>query len=121
LFWNYTPPVTNESNQQFFTRERAALAFGHVRVLVKNLPPGAYQLNVYRVGYRFNDVYTAYLKLGSPSNLSRAQVRALAEQNDGRAIITERARVTAGHPFVYDVLLSENEAHLILLKRQAAR
>ena len=117
LFWNYTPPATNESDQQFFRRDQPAKDFGSVRVVVKSLPPGSYQMNIYRVGYQVNDVYTAYLKLGSPSNLSREQVRALAEQNDGRAISTERVRVPAAQPFVHDVLLRENEAYLITLER----
>ena len=120
LFWNYTPPATKESNQQFFTRDLPAKDFGSVRVLVKSLPPGAYQMNIYRVGYQVNDVYTAYLKLGLPADLSRAQVRELGEQNDGRAINSGRVRVAAGQPFVHDVLLRENEAYLITLERQAS-
>jgi len=117
LFWNYTPPATKESNQRFFTRDLPAKNFGPVRVLAKGLPPGAYQMNVYRVGYEANDVYTAYLKLGSPWNLSQAQVRALAEQNDGRSFDSRRVRVPAGQAFVHDVLLRENEVYLITLER----
>jgi xylan 1,4-beta-xylosidase len=121
LFWNYTPPATKESNQRFFTRDLPAKDFGPVRILVNVLPPGAYQMNVYRVGYGVNDVYTAYLKLGSPPNLSLAQVRALADQNDGRAVSSRRVRVTGGRAFVHDVLLRENEVYLITLERQASR
>lgn len=121
LFWNYTRPVTKESDQQFFKRDQPAKDFGAVRVLIKGLPPGAYQMNIYRIGYQVNDVYSAYLKLGSPANLSRSQVRALAEQNDGRAISTDRVRVAAGRSFVHDVLLRENDACLITLERQGSR
>jgi xylan 1,4-beta-xylosidase len=117
LFWNYTPPLTKESDQKFFARDQPAKNFGPVRVLFKSLPPGSYQMNIYRVGYEVNDVYTAYLKLGSPSNLSREQVRALAQQNDGRAISTERLRVTTVKPLVRDFSLRENEAYLITLER----
>ena len=116
LFWNYTPPLTKESDQQFFRRDQPAKDIGPVQVVVKSLPPGSYQMNIYRAGYQVNDVYTAYLKLGSPSNLSREQVRTLAEQNDGRAISTERVRVTAT-PFVRDVSLRENDVYLITLER----
>jgi xylan 1,4-beta-xylosidase len=118
LFWNYTPPVTEESNQKFFTRDLPAKDFGPVRVQVKSLPPGDYQLSIYEVGYQVNDVYTAYLKLGSPASLSREQIRKLAEQNDGRAISTTRVHVRLGQPFVHEVLLRENEAFLITLERQ---
>ena len=121
MFWNFTPPATNESNQRFFARDLPARDFGLVRVFVKNLPPGAYQINIYRVGYQSNDVYTAYLKLGSPPNLSREQIRELAEENDGRPVSSQRVRVTAGRPFERDVLLRENEAYLITLERHASR
>jgi xylan 1,4-beta-xylosidase len=120
LFWNYTPPVTEESNQKFFTRDLPAKDFGPVRVQVKSLPPGDYQMNVYRVGYQVNDVYTAYLKLGSPANLSREQIRKLAEQNNGRAISSTRVRISTVQPFVHDVLLRENEGYLITLERQSS-
>ncbi len=119
VFWNYTPPTTKESDQQFFKRDQPAKDFGYVRVLVKSAPPGLYQMNIYRVGYQVNDVYSAYLKLGSPSNLSGPQVGALAEQNDGRALSSRRVRVTTRQPFVHDVLLRENEAYLITLERRA--
>jgi xylan 1,4-beta-xylosidase len=116
LFWNYTPPVTKESNQQFFIRDLPAKNFGAVRVVVKSLPPGAYQVNIYRVGYQVNDVYTAYLKLGSPPSLTRELVRELATKNDGRPLVTARLRIGMGQTFTRDVLLRENDVYLITLE-----
>jgi len=116
LFWNFTPPITKESNQRLFSRDLPSKDAGQVRVSVAGLPPGAYRLNVYRVGYRVNDVYGDYLKLGSPSTLQRRQVLELAERNDGRTIDTARIRITRGRDFVRDLWLRENDVYLITLE-----
>jgi xylan 1,4-beta-xylosidase len=123
LFWNFTAPQTKESNQVFYRRELPARDSGPVRVTLKGLPAGGYTLNVYRVGYRVNDVYTEYLKLGSPPSLSREQARGLAAKTDGRPVRTERLRVSAGQTFTRDFDLRENDVYLLTLDRarQAGR
>jgi xylan 1,4-beta-xylosidase len=115
LFWNFTAPVTTESDQKYFVRDLPAKDWGTTRVSVAGLPPGYYQLNVYRVGYRSNDVYADYLKMGAPVNLNHAQVRELAEKNDGHALATAPVRIRAGETFSHDVLLRENDVYLITL------
>ena len=80
LFWNFTPPKMQESNQVFYKRDQPAKDFGAVQVSVAKVPPGAYQMKVHRVGYQVNDVYADYLKMGSPTTLSRVQGRELAEK-----------------------------------------
>jgi xylan 1,4-beta-xylosidase len=115
LFWNYTPPVTKESNQKLFIRDLPSKDVGQLRVMVAGLPSGTYQLNVFRVGYQVNDVYGDYLKLGLPSTLQRKQVSELAERNDGRPIDTARIQITRGQEFVRDVPLRENDVYLITL------
>ncbi|MCM3874579.1 MAG: hypothetical protein ND895_28125, partial [Pyrinomonadaceae bacterium] len=81
LFWNYTPPITTESNQKLFSRGLPTKDVGQVRVAVAGIPAGSYQLNVYRVGYRVNDVFGDYLSSGAPATLTRHQVLELAERN----------------------------------------
>ena len=117
LFWNYTPPKTKESDQIFFKKDLPAKDFGPARVLIANLPPGSYKMSVYRIGYRINDVYDDYLQMGSPTTLSREQVRELAERSDGRAVETTRLRIRAGQPFTRDVQLRENDVYLITLEK----
>jgi xylan 1,4-beta-xylosidase len=117
LFWDYTPPQTKESDQVFFKRDIPAKDAGAVRLELSGLPAGNYTLNVYRVGYQVNDVYADYLKLGSPPALTREQARALAEKNDGRPVISERVRVTAGKTFTRDFRLRENDVYLVTLER----
>ncbi|HEX8335104.1 MAG TPA: hypothetical protein VF621_00150 [Pyrinomonadaceae bacterium] len=115
LFWDYTPPRTEESNQVYFKRDLPAKAVGDVRVSLKGLPAGGYTLNVYRVGYLVNDVYTDYLKLGSPPSLTREQVRGLAARNEGRPVSTERVEVKAPGEFSRTFTLRENDVYLLVL------
>lgn len=118
LFWNYTPPQTTESNQVYFKRDLPSRNVGDVRVALTGLPPGSYTLNVYRVGYGVNDVYTDYFKLGSPATLTREQVRALAARNNGDPVSTARVQITRAGAFTRDFPLRENDVYLITLLRK---
>jgi len=115
LFWNYTPPETKDSDQVYFKRELPSRSIGDVRVSLAGLTPGAYTLNVYKVGYGVNDVYTEYLKLNSPPTLTREQVRMLAEHNDGRPVLTERINLRS--VLTREFALRENDVYLITLTR----
>lgn len=117
LFWNFTPPQTEESDQVFFKRDQPAKDFGRVRVTVANLPSATYRLNVYRIGYRINDVYADYLKMGSPQSLTPAAVAELAKRNDGHPVETARLRVGARQTFARDVWLRENDVYLMTLEK----
>lgn len=88
-----------------------------MRVSVKGLPAGTYEINIYRVGYQVNDVYADYMKIGSPQTMTREQVRELAGKNDGRSISASRVRVTAGSVFIRDLPMRGNEAYLVTLER----
>jgi xylan 1,4-beta-xylosidase len=115
LFWNYTAPVTNESDQKFFKRDLASKD-APVVVNVGGLPAGNYQMKVYRVGYQVNDVFADYLKMGSPATLTREQVHELASSNDGRPVESGGVIVKAGQNYVRSVPLRENDVYLITLE-----
>jgi xylan 1,4-beta-xylosidase len=121
LFWNFTPPVTKESDQKFFKSDQPARHFGQVRVTVAGLPAGPYQTKVYRVGYQVNDVFADYLKLGLPPALTREQVRDLAAKDDGRPVDAGAIRLRAGQTFTRDVSLRENDVYLITLEGRQLR
>jgi xylan 1,4-beta-xylosidase len=116
LFWNYTPPQTKESDQVYFKRELPSQSIGNVRVSLNGLTPGRYSLNVYKIGYAVNDVYTDYLRMGSPPSLTREQVRSLAERNSGRPISTERVVIKGPGLFSRDLPLRENDVYLVTLQ-----
>ena len=115
LFWDYTPPQTKESNQVYFKRDLQSKKVGDVRLSLTGLLPGRYKLNVYRVGYGVNDVYTDYLKMGSPSTLTREQVLLLAERNNGRPVSTELVRIGRAGKFTRSFPMRANDVHLVTL------
>ena len=118
LFWNFTSPKTDESNQKFYTRDVPAKQVGPLQLSVKGIPPGTYTQRIYRVGHQMNDVYADYLRLGSPQNLTRGQVNELAQKNDGRAVSTTQVVVSRAKPFQYKVTLRENDVFLITLDKK---
>jgi len=117
LFWNFTSPRTKESDQTYFRRDLVPNEAGMVRVSISGLPPGSYQMKVYRVGYQINDVYSDYLKMGSPPTLDRTRVRELSEKNDGRPVETVGVRIGKGENFSRAFSLRENDAYLLTLER----
>jgi xylan 1,4-beta-xylosidase len=117
LFWDYTPPKTDEPNQTYFVRDLVPKDLGTARVELSSLPAGDYELRVYRVGYHVNDVYGEYLALGRPRSLTREQVRTLAEKTDGRPIATDRVRIGADGRFAREVPMRENDVYLITLDK----
>jgi xylan 1,4-beta-xylosidase len=51
---------------------------------------GKYELDIYQIGYKQNDAFTAYVDMGSPKQLTRSQVNALKAISTGAP--TSRAR-----------------------------
>ena len=117
LLWNFEPPVTKESNQVFFKRDIPAKDFGKVKINIADLPAGKYQMKVYQVGYGVNDVYADYLKIGSPKNLKREQVKALSEKNDGKPVEISTIQVESNQAFSKEFSLRENDVFLITLEK----
>lgn len=88
LLWDYTLPRQDDHNEVYFTRDVPAAALPDVPVTLTGLEKGRYRLTRYRVGYRANDVYTAYLDAGcvalhDKETPTRAQIDALRALSDG--------------------------------------
>ncbi len=66
LLWDYTQPKQDRPNSEFFARDWTAKEAPAVELELDNLAPGTHEVEITRVGYRHNDVYTAYLDLGAP-------------------------------------------------------
>jgi xylan 1,4-beta-xylosidase len=49
------------------------------------MPSGRYQLALWQIGFEKNDAYSAYLKMGSPAQLTRSQEQTLREASALRA------------------------------------
>ena len=118
LFWNFSPPKTDESNQVFYKKDIPARAAGKAAIRLTDLPAGNYELKLYQVGYQVNDVYADFLKLGSPKHLTREQVRQLAEKNDGRPVETATVKIDSKGVFAKEINLRENDVFLITLEKK---
>lgn len=117
LLWNFSPPITKESNQVFYKKDLPAKEFGKVSIKISNLPAGNYKVNVYQAGYQVNDVYTSYLKMGSPQNLTREQVKKLAETNNGMPVESLQVKIKGKQPFAKEVNLRENDVFMFTLEK----
>ena len=118
LFWDYTPIVPPEgmNDQQFYTNEIPAKPIGRVVLSITNLPAGSYTLEICRTGYQVNDVFTRYLEMGSPSQLTPAQVEILRQQSKGDPESVETIQIETGKPFVRTFTLRQNDVYFVKLR-----
>lgn len=123
LLWDFTPlvPPAGTNDQQFYAREIPAEQAAAATLAITNLPPGEYQLEIYQTGYRANDVFTGYLGLGAPAQLTRAQVEQLRPLGDGRPKSVETVRIKKGRPFVRTFDLRQNDVYFVKLQPVKAR
>jgi len=77
LVWQYAAPDQSVSNRPYFTRVHPAAKLPPFEIALTGMTPGSYEARIYRTGFERNDAYTAYLKLGSPAQLTPAQIDAL--------------------------------------------
>lgn len=118
LAWDFTVTnPTSENDQTFYKRDRPAARKGQLVVHVTHVPPGRYTQTVYQVGHRVNDAYSAYRDLGSPAQLTRAQVAKINAASDGKPIERVTVAVGANGIFHRELPLRENDAFLILLEK----
>ena len=115
LFWDYTPIVPPEgtNDQQFYQHEIPAKESGRAQLCITNLPAGSYTLEIYQTGYRANDVFTGYLDLGSPSQLTPGQVEILREQSTGDPESVETIQIETGKPFVRTFPMRQNDVYFV--------
>ncbi|MBB6142085.1 xylan 1,4-beta-xylosidase [Silvibacterium bohemicum] len=119
LFWNYTAiaPPGDETNQVFYKQEQPSNPAPSADLKIEGLKSGRYRVNVYRTGYRQNDAYTAYLHMGSPRQLTRAQVAELQSAASGAPVETRDVDLKNG-VFTERFEMHQNDTVLVILKRE---
>jgi xylan 1,4-beta-xylosidase len=117
LFWDFTitHPGPSVIDQEYYRAEHPANPKGAAELRLTGLRPGAYRLAATKVGYRANDVQSAWRDLGSPSQLTRAQVEALKRASSGEPILTEKAEVGAAGTFSRRFEMRENDVWFVEL------
>jgi xylan 1,4-beta-xylosidase len=113
LFWDYTytlPEATN--NQQYYIKDLPSKPKGNVKIEVTGLQQGKYRLEIRKVGYKANDVFTDYLGMNKPNQLTKEQVNTLKEKNNGEVYKTENVSIDAKGTFSKLISINENDVYL---------
>ena len=119
LLWDFTytlPDATN--NQQYYIKDLPSKPKGKVKIEVAGLKKGSYKLEIYKVGYKVNDVFTDYLGMNKPNQLTKQQVNTLKEKNNGLAIATELVTIDAKGIYNKDFNINENDVVLLNFVKQ---
>ena len=119
LVWDFTNthPGDSVNNQVYYLRDLPPKSKPNVRLNIRNVPPGLYSIEAYKVGYRSNDSYTAYLSMGRPEQLSKQQVEQLKKVSDGSAYYKDVVRIGDSKNFLYEIPIRENDVVLVKLTR----
>ena len=120
LLWDFTNthPGDSVNNQVYYIRDLPAKQKGKATINLSGIPKGAYTLEVYKVGYHENDVYSDYLAMNKPHDLTKQQVTQLKKQNDGSPVSSEAIQVKANGVFSKELDLRQNDVYFLNLKKQ---
>jgi xylan 1,4-beta-xylosidase len=119
LLWDFT--ITNprsENNQVFYPRDLPATPKGKAKIHLTHVPSGRYAETLYQVGYRVNDAYAVYKDLGSPAQLTRAQVEQINAASAGRPLEQTTITISSEGTFDRELPLRENDVFLLTLNKQ---
>ncbi len=81
------------------------------------MPAGNYQLALSKIGWHNNDAYSAYLEMGSPPQLTRAQDQKLREASTGQPEEQRLVSIGPDGRFEDTLPLRENDVLLLTLTR----
>ncbi len=116
LLWDYSPvvPPAGKTDQVFYKQDLPPTDKGQVTLELANIPNGKYRVAVYQTGYKQNDAFTAYVQMGLPKQLTRAQVDALNKVSSGDPVSRDEIMVKDG-TFRKNLPLRTNDCFLIVL------
>ena len=119
LFWDFTitHPGPSVINQEYYRNDHPARAKGFAELRLGYLAAGTYRMTARKVGYRANDVQSAWKDLGSPAQLKREQVEQLRQASSGAPCLEEKAQVGSDGCYVRRFEMRENDVWLVELQR----
>ena len=118
LFWDFTitHPGASIINQEFYRADQPSRPAAAAELNLAGLAKGSYRLRATRVGYRANDVQTAWREMGSPAQLTRPQVQALRAASAGMPVIDETVAVGADGRYARRFEMRENDVWFVDLR-----
>lgn len=119
LFWDFTNthPGDSVSNQSYYKRDLPSRQKGSVKINIVNVPSGQYKMQAYKTGYRANDPYATYRDLNSPAQLSKNQLEAIKDLNNGSPVDSRLITVKSDGNFTIEFPLRENDVMLCTLEK----
>jgi xylan 1,4-beta-xylosidase len=116
VLWDFEQPTQTVSNRPFYTKPVPNHPAAPIVLKLTHLPPGAtYRLDLYRTGYHANDAYTAYLELGSPTNLTPPQVTHLNDLTGDLPEKTQTLRIAKDGTAQFTLPMNSNDIVLVTL------
>jgi xylan 1,4-beta-xylosidase len=115
LVWDFTidHPGDSVHNQVFYKRNLPAKASQAIHLKIKGLTPGKYEVTIYKTGYQANDPYTAYFKMGSPSQLTVEQVKTIKRQDNNQSVEKQTITIGAAGDFEKQLAIKQNDVLLV--------
>jgi len=118
VIWDYEQPDQKVSNRPFYTKPVLSHPAAPVQLQWTHLAPNSdYRLEVHRAGYHANDAYTAYLEMGSPKELTAAQVEHLNELTRDLPETDKVVRSGTDGTVEFTVPMNSNDIVLVNLSR----
>jgi xylan 1,4-beta-xylosidase len=118
VIWNFEQPDQNVSNRSFYTKVVPSHPGVPVQIRVTQLASDApYQLEVYRTGFHANDAYTAYVEMGSPKELTTAQIAHLNELTRDLPETDKAVRSRSDGTMEFSIPMNGNDIVLVKVLR----
>ncbi len=118
LFWDFSfSKQKGVNNAKFYTQDKPSLPKGITTIKLSNLKNGKYSLELYKTGYKQNDIFTAYVNIGKPTKLNATQMKELAAVSQDLVFKKCNVKVKNGQ-FSYDVALNENDIYFLKLLKK---
>ncbi len=112
------PKQGDESNKEYFTQKHPSSITSEVKITVKGMADGNYQLVMYKTGYLFNDAFSHYYDLGMPSQLNKEQVTFLNSVTADHPVINKVVNVKDG---VFTTSCTTRQNDVVLVKLNALK
>jgi len=118
VIWDFERPDQKVSNRPFYTKVLPSHPAAPLQLRVKHLAlNAAYRLEVHRTGFQANDAYTAYLEMGSPKELSAAQIAHLDELTQDLPESYKAMRSGSDGTIKFSIPMNSNDIVLVKLLR----
>jgi len=117
LFWDDSFRQ-NVQNKEYYNKDNPPCLAGKVNISLTGLKPGKYQMTTYSVGYKQNDPYTSFITMKKSGSLSREQVNALRQQNNGQPLKETTINIDKNSDdlFKHTIYMRENDVYLLKIK-----